>query len=86
MMKKSFSDLAQEAISHTQKGINLLIEIYELQEAVKNMPHKADYQQLIKEIIEKEKTAVGLIQQATIIQRELMKNQHEAIETLINNL
>lgn len=86
MSEKSFKDLAQEAIDYTQEGINLLVEIQELQEAIKNLPQKENYQQLIKEVIEKEKIAVGLIQQATLIQRTLMKNQHEAIEKLIKNL
>lgn len=86
MPKKSFQDLAQDAINYTKEGMNLLIEIHELQEAIKNLPQKENYQQLIEEIIEKEKIAVGLIQQATLIQRTLMKNQHEAVEKLINNL
>lgn len=86
MQKKGFGDLAKEAIDCNREGIELLVEIRELQESLKNFPKKENYQLLLEEIIEKQKIAVSLIQQSTLIQRGLMKSQHEAIEKLINNL
>lgn len=85
-MNKNFKTLAEEAIECTKKGLDTLIEIHEIQEALKNFPKTKDYQQLVQEIIGKEKVAVGLIQRATLIQRGLMKTQHEEIEKIINNL
>lgn len=86
MIEKSFKDLAKEAIDRTKEGLDYLVEAYELQEALKNLPKTESYKQFIEEIIEKEKIGVGLIQQAILIQRGLMNNQHKAIENLINNL
>lgn len=86
MPEKSFKDLANEAINYTKDGLGHLIEVYELQEASKNLPKTENYQQLVKEIIEKEKIAVGLIQQATLIERGLINRQREAIKKLINTL
>jgi hypothetical protein len=86
MPKKSFKDLAQEAIDYTKEGLDKLVEVHELQEALKNLPKSESYEQLAKEIIEKEKIAISLIQQATLIERTLMTSQHKAVEMLINNL
>jgi hypothetical protein len=86
MSKKSVTVLAEEAIKYTKEGVNLLVEIHELQEAIKNLPKNESYEQMVKEIIEKEKMAVGFIQQATVIQRKLIKNQHEVMAKLLNSL
>lgn len=86
MQNKTFIDLAREVINYNKDGMELLIEINELQKAISNLAREDERHQLIKEIIEKEKVAIILIQQSTIIQRGLMKKQHEAIEKLINNL
>jgi hypothetical protein len=77
---------ASEAIKYTREGIELLIEIGELQEAIRSLPKSENIEQFIKEIIEKEKMAVSLIQKGSLIQRSLLKNQHEEIEKLINKL
>lgn len=86
MPEKSFKDLANEALDCTKEGLNRLVEIQELQEALTNLPKNSDYRQLVEEIIEKEKFAVSLIQQATVIERGMMQTQHDAIQRLINNL
>lgn len=86
MPKKSFKNLAQEAIDYTKEGLGKLVEVHELQEALKNLLNSEDYEQLVKEIIEKEKIAIGLIQQAILIERTLMTTQHKAVEELIDNL
>lgn len=86
MIEKSFKDLAKEAVDYTKEGLDCLVEVYELQEALKNLPKTESCQQFIEEIIEKEKIGVGLIQQAILIQRGLMNDQHKAIKNLINDL
>lgn len=77
---------ANEAIKRTKEGIELLIEISEMQEALKNLPKNENVEHFIKEIIEKEKMAVSLIQKSNLIQRELLQNQHKEIEGLIKKL
>ena len=86
MSNKCFKELAEEAIDCTKNGLEKLIEVYELQQASKNFPVTENYQELIEEIIEKEKIAVSLIHQATLMIRGLMDNQHHAVQKLINNL
>lgn len=83
MLEKGIKDLAKEAMDCTREGLDRLIQVQELLEAIKNMKQNKDYQSMIEDIIEKEKMAVELIQRATIIERGLMKDQHEAIKKLI---
>ena len=86
MSNKSFKSLAKEAIDYTEKGISLLVEVNVLQQALKNLPKSENNESLISEIIEKEKIAVNFIHQATIIERALMKKQHDLIEEMLSNL
>ncbi len=86
MSKQSLKNLINEAISFTKEGLELLLEVSELQEAAKNMPKNEDYYQLVKEIVEKEKLAVSLIERTTLIQRDFINNQREGIIKLINSL
>ena len=86
MSKKSLKNLTDEAINYTKEGLELLLEVSELQAAVKNTPKTENYYQLVKEIIEKEKLAVGLIERATLIQRDLINKQRESTIKLINSL
>ena len=86
MPETEFSKLAQEAKELSKEGLNLLIEIDELQNSIKNVRKNKDYQKKVEEIVEKEKYAVGLISKATIIQRSLMKKQHESIENILSEL
>lgn len=83
MSKKSLKKLIKEVIDYTKEGLELLLEASELQAAAKNMPKTEDYYQLVKEIVEKEKLAVSLIERATLIQRDLINKQREGIIKLI---
>lgn len=86
MLEKPFNDLAKQALDSTKKGLDLLCEIHELQQAAKNLSQGEDYAFLVEEIIRKEKLAVSLINQATLIERDLMKRQHRAVEEIVNRL
>lgn len=86
MTINSFKIQVNEAIKCTKEGLDLLVELSELQESIKSLPIGEDLKQIVKEIIEKEKMAVSLIQKGTLMQRGLIKTQHEAIERLINRL
>jgi len=83
---KNVKKQASEAIKYATEGIDLLIELSEMLEALKALPKGENIEQFIKEIIEKEKMAVSLIQNSNLIQRSLLKNQHEEIENLIKKL
>ena len=86
MTKKSFQVLAYESLDNTQKGVDYLIQVEELLQALKNISKTKNYREIIEEIIEKEKIAVELISKATLIQRQLMQNQQKTIENLIIDL
>lgn len=86
MSKKSLKSLTDEAIKYTKEGLELLLEVSELQAALGNIPKTENYYQMIKEIIEKEKLAVSLIERATLIQRDLINRQRESTIKLINSL
>lgn len=76
----------REAVDSITSGLNLIIELNELQEAINNLPQNESVEQMLKEIIEKEKLSVGLLQKGTLIQRSLLKHQHDAIASLFNKL
>jgi small-conductance mechanosensitive channel len=86
MSQKQFKNLATTALECTKKGLDLLTEVYELQVAAKQMSMSSDYTALIKEIAEKQKMAVEFIQQATLIERGMMRQQEEDIKKLIADL
>lgn len=86
MAEKSFSDLANDALSHTKHGLDLLVETYDLQTAALNMPPNRDFEEIIREIAEKQKLAVELIQNAMTIEKSLMHRQAEAVQKLIGKL
>lgn len=86
MSEKRFHELAKEALDSTRMGLDLLCEIHELQQGATNLAFGDDYSFLVEEIIRKEKLAVGFINQATIIERNLMKTQHRAIEEIIKRI
>ena len=86
MANKSVKKLTVQAINYTKEGLELLLEVSELQEAIKNMAKTEDYYQIVKEIIENEKVAVGLIEKATFIQRDLVNQQREGIIKLLKSL
>lgn len=86
MPEKTFRDLAVEAAESTRTGTDLLIEIDDLQTALSMRSLTGDSESLIREIIEKEKLAVGFIQQGMTIQKALMSKQHTAVQALIDRL
>lgn len=86
MPEKTFKDLAAEAAKSTQKGIDLLIEIDEIQTALSLQSLTSESESIIREMIEKEKLAVGFIQESMTIQKALMGKQHKAVQSLINRL
>lgn len=86
MANKSVKELTVQAINYTKEGLELLLKVSELQEAIKNMAKTEDYYQIVKEIIEKEKVAVDLIEKATFIQRDLVNEQREGIIKLLKSL
>lgn len=86
MIEKTFKDLATNAAQSTKKGIDLLIEIDELQTALSLQSLTKDSESIIREMIEKEKLAVGFIQESMTIQKALMGRQHKAMQSLINRL
>ena len=86
MAEKTFKDLAAEASRSTKKGIELLIEIDEIQNALSMQSLTKDSESLIREMIEKEKLAVGFIQEGMTIQKTLMSKQHKAVQSLIDRL
>ena len=65
----NFKAQADEAIEYTKEGLDLLVELRELQEAINFLPINENFEQMLKEIIEKEKIAVGLIQKSNLIQK-----------------
>lgn len=86
MPEKTFKDLAAEAVKSTQKGIDLLIEIDQLQTSLSLQSLTKDSELIIREIIEKEKLAVGFVQESMTIQKALMSKQHKAVQSLIDRL
>lgn len=86
MAEKSFRDLANDALSHTKQGLDLLVETYDLQAAALNMPPNRDFEEIVHEIAEKQKLAVELIQNAMTIEKSLMHRQAEAVQKLIGKL
>lgn len=86
MEEKSFQESADEAIRLTERGMELLLEIERLCGLAQQLPKIEAYAELVKEIAEKEKAAAGLIGNATLIQRELLKRQRRNIEALIDDL
>ena len=60
MSKESLRALINKTINYTKEGLELLLEVDELQAAAKNMPKTKDYYQLVKEIVEKEKVVDDL--------------------------
>ena len=78
--------MAKQALDSTKKGLDLLCEIHELQQGSKLLSQEEDFAFLVEEIIRKEKLAVSLINEATFIERDLMKSQHQAVEEIINRL
>ena len=86
MPEKTFKDLALEAAQSTKKGIDLLVEIDELQSALAHQSLSKDSEALIREVIEKEKLAVGFIQEGMTIQKTLMNKQHASVQSLIDRL
>ena len=86
MAEKSFDRLADEALEDTRRGLDLLKEIDALQRALRNLADEKEFGSMVKEIIEKEKLAVGFVQQSTIATRNLMQKQQEEIERLIERL
>jgi RNA polymerase-interacting CarD/CdnL/TRCF family regulator len=86
MIESEFIRQAKQAIAFSREGMDHLIEVHELQQALKNKTRDNDYAAVVREIIEKEKLAVGLIQKSTLIQRDLMRSQEKAIQDLIDTL
>lgn len=86
MSLSDFREQASRAQQYTKEGLDLSVEVYELRRSLEHLKKGKDYSELVKEIIAKEKTAVGLIQQATMIQRKMMQLQHKAIEQLIDEI
>jgi hypothetical protein len=86
MSHRRFKNLANTALDCTKKGLDLLTEAYELQVSSKQKVAVSDYGALINQIVEKQKLAVQFIQQATLIERGLMREQEENIKKLIAGL
>lgn len=86
MAEKTFRDLADEAMSHTKGGLELLIESDDLQAAALNMRSDGDFADLVHEIAEKQKRAVEMIQNAMTIEKTLMHRQAEKVQRLISKL
>ena len=86
MSEKTFNDLANDALSLTKQGIEMLVETYDLQSAALNMPLNRDFEQIVQEISAKQKLAVELIQNAITIEKGLMHRQAEAVQKLIGRL
>lgn len=86
MAEKMFRDLANDALSHTKQGLELLVETYDLQAGALNMPPNDDFEQVVHEIAEKQRLAVELIQNAMMIEKSLMHLQAEAVQKLIGKL
>lgn len=86
MAEKTFRDLANDALSHTKQGLEILVETYDLQVTALNMPPNPDFEDIVHEIAEKQKLAVELIQNAMTIEKGLMRRQAEAVQKLIGKL
>jgi len=86
MAEKSFKDLADEALNHTRQGLGLLVETSDLQTAALNMPQNRDFEELVHEIVGKQKRAFELVQNAMTIEKVLMHRQAEQVKQLINKL
>lgn len=86
MAERTFSVLANEALSNTKQGLELLVETDELQAAALNMHLDRDFEDLVHEIAEKQKLAVAMIQNAMTIEKDLMHRQAEAVHRLISKL
>lgn len=86
MAERTFKDLADEALSYTSQGLAILVETDELQRAALTMDQNTEFADLVREISGKQKHAVELIQNAMMIQRNLMNRQAESVRQLISSL
>jgi hypothetical protein len=86
MDEKQFKNLASESINLTQKGIALMIEVNELSSAAVNIRQDEDFRKLIEEITSKQKRAVEYIQNAMLIEKNLLQKQAEKITVIVNKL
>lgn len=81
-----FRNEAEKASQYTKEGLDQLIEISRLLEGLDLAPSPSEKAKIIEGIIAKEKHAVSLIQQSTLMQRELMRKQHDAVAELIESI
>lgn len=86
MTNSNFKKQVAEALDCTKEGLNLILEISELQEAIKLLPLNETFEQMVKEVLEKEKYAVSLLQKSNLIQKSLISNQRLNIQKIIDRL
>ncbi|HMO80022.1 MAG TPA: hypothetical protein PKD24_04455 [Pyrinomonadaceae bacterium] len=86
MSEKTVRDLANDALGFTKRGLEMIVETYDMQAAALSMPLNRDFEQIVHEIARKQKLAVELIQNAMTIEKGLMQRQAEAIQKLIGKL
>lgn len=85
-MSDEFTTRAKEILFLRQKAIELLLEVHDLQIAAKHEPDLEYLKPMIHTLVEKQKLAVQLIQQATVFEKDLMLRQKKSIEELIEKI
>lgn len=86
MEYKHFQNEAKKAGQYVKEGLDQLIEVAELLESLNSPASAEERTKVIEGIVAKEKYAVSLIQQSTLIQRELMKIQHDEVAKLLETI
>lgn len=83
-MSDEFTRKAKEILSFTEKGVQLLLEVHKLLNAAKESTNDSDLKTLVHTLAEKQKLSVQFIQNATAIEKELLREQKYSIEELID--
>jgi hypothetical protein len=83
-MSNEFSRKANEILSSTQKGVQLLLEVHELLKTAKERTDDGELKVLVKSLAEKQRLSIQFIQNATALEKELLREQKYSIEELID--
>jgi hypothetical protein len=83
-MSDEFTRKANEILSFTEKGVQLLLEVHRLLNTAKENTNDSYLKLLVQTLAEKQKLAVQFIQNATTLEKELLREQKYSIEELID--
>ncbi len=83
-MSDEFTRKANEILSFTEKGVQLLLEVHKLLNTAKESTNDSDLKILVQTLAEKQKLSVQFIQNATALEKDLLREQKYSIEELID--